>query len=381
MSSVLVSRSELTGLPSVAGVQEVGRSYAPASRTGSYLVFASEDRLTADAPEAPGTKLYRFEAASGDLAYLDGVSAKTQVLAVSDDGSRILVLDRTGEAESEKLLLWSDGEVVSVGSLSGYPADKFHTHVSTDGSTFVFTSDSPFEGGPANHTLGNTAVYRYVVGQAGPPTCISCVAPGQPSTGSAYFSNWLMNGSSSQPVAGMTLADARNMSEDGRTVFFDTPDPLVPTDTNGKRDVYKWSEGELSLISTGRSNRNSILLDTSTSTGDVFFATAEGIDPADTDESYDVYDARLGGGFERTVIAPCGGEECQPPPGITPSATPPVSSLLHCPGNAKQRAHAKKKARKHAKKKRHSKKQANKKSKRHASASSSTTVELTAGKN
>jgi hypothetical protein len=381
ISSVLVSRSELTGLPSITGVRVIGNSYAPASRTGSYLVFASEDRLTAGTPEAPGEKLYRFDAANGDLVYLAGVPAAVQVLAVSDDGSSILF---EVYGEREKLLLWNDGENVPVGSFSDDPGTRFHTHVSTDGSTFVFTSDSPFEDGTANHTPGNTAVYRYVVGQSALPNCISCVAPGQPSTGSSYFSNWLMNGASSQPVAGLTLADSRNMTEDGRTVFFDTPSALVPTDTNGKRDVYKWSAGDLSLISTGRSSRHTFILDTSTSTGDVFFATAEGIDPADTDQSYDVYDARVGGGFDRTVLAPCSGEECQPPPGVVPSASPPVSSLLHGPGNAKQRNQVKKKSKKHAsknKKKQHAKKQANKKSKRHASASSSTTVELTAGKN
>jgi hypothetical protein len=67
----------------------------------------------------------------------------------------------------------------------------------------------------------------------------------------------------------------------------------------------------------------------------VFFSTTEGLDPADTDESYDVYDARVGGGFAKAdVAAPCDGDSCQGPPSGGPSLAVSGSTSLFGAGNA-----------------------------------------------
>ena len=42
----------------------------------------------------------------------------------------------------------------------------------------------------------------------------------------------------------------RYVSDSGQ-VFFDTPDALLPTDTDGAKDVYEYEAGQLSLISSG----------------------------------------------------------------------------------------------------------------------------------
>jgi hypothetical protein len=102
------------------------------------------------------------------------------------------------------------------------------------------------------------------------------------------------------------------MSDDGGRVFFDTPDPLVSRDANGATDVYEWTPSGVALISSGRSHDGSFLLDNGPNGNDVFFTTTEGLDPGDRDESYDVYDARVGGGFKKVdQAAPCVDDSCQ----------------------------------------------------------------------
>jgi hypothetical protein len=380
-SSVLISRSEITGEAAPSGVVPVGTPTAFATPTGSHVFFATKDRLTEDAPTAPSVaSVYRFAAATGDLEYLAGVPATID--AVSNDGARVLFPSAPSPSSPNGgVALWSEGEIVPVGHFIQLPAgEDRRVRFSSDGSTLVFTASTPFEGG-AVVPPGINEVYRYVLGQSGPPTCISCPASGTAS-GNAYLSNWSGSARGITPAGDQGLADARNVSPDARRVFFDSPDALVPSDLNGKVDVYEWSDGALSLISSGHSDFNSYLLDTSTSGDDVFFATAEGLDPADTDRTYDVYDARVGGGFEQARAVVCGGAECQPPPSPPPGSSIALSEALRGPGNPNQRAHAKKKhaKKKHAKKRRHSK-QKHAQKKRHARASSSTTAESAAGKN
>lgn len=325
--SVLVSRSQLDGAPAPTGVISVGQSYGPASTSGNYVVFASTDPLTADAPST-GWKLYRFDVRTEALVYLEGVE-KGRILAVTNQGA---VLAAAGEPLPTSMTLWDEGTVRQVGVFAEEARAPFHTHVAADGQVLVFTSSSPFLGEEGIRPPQTTEVYRYTIGQPGPPDCISCMPSGQTPLGSAHLSNWIEG---AQVVGGLTLYDSRNVSQDGHHIFFDTPDALVPTDTNGKRDVYEWSDGNLSLITTGRSNLDSYIVDTSASGSDVFFATAQGLVPEDTDESYDVYDARVDGGFPRQEPTVCGGEACQGSLATPPRPGTAGSSALVGSGNLK----------------------------------------------
>ncbi len=62
------------------------------------------------------------------------------------------------------------------------------------------------------------------------------------------------------PATDASLAsDGLSISDDGR-VFFNTGESLVLRDTNRKRDVYEWNDGEIGLISTGQDRSDSALL-------------------------------------------------------------------------------------------------------------------------
>jgi hypothetical protein len=124
----------------------------------------------------------------------------------------------------------------------------------------------------------------------------------------------------------------RYLSDDGR-LFFDSPDALVPQDTNGLEDVYEYeptvngetvasddctvasaafserSGGCVSLISAGQSSAESIFVDASENGDDVFFETTSKLTGEDEDTSDDIYDAHV-----CLTEAPCHTEPVSPPP-------------------------------------------------------------------
>ena len=87
-------------------------------------------------------------------------------------------------------------------------------------------------------------------------------------------------------------------------------------------------------MSSGRSQDDSYFLDNSADGDDVFFATAEGLEAGDTDGAYDVYDARVGGGFKKVdQAAPCAGDGCQGGVAGVPSVPVPGSAGFSGPQN------------------------------------------------
>jgi hypothetical protein len=117
----------------------------------------------------------------------------------------------------------------------------------------------------------------------------------------------------------------RGLLADG-IVFFETPDPLVGEDTNGKGDVYKWSPDGVRLISTGHDASDAVFLDASADGSSVFFVTRERLVATDADSLRDVYVARTDGGFPSRPGSPvpCSGDQCQGRPSRVPDA--PVSA-------------------------------------------------------
>jgi hypothetical protein len=128
-------------------------------------------------------------------------------------------------------------------------------------------------------------------------------------------------------------------------------DGLVSQDSNGTLDVYEYeppgvggctesagtfsprSDGCVGLISSGTASTESVFLDASENGDDVFFLTTAQLSKRDTDTTYDVYDARVGGG-EPEPVAPveCQGDACQ---GFVeaPSDLTPGSLIFSGPGN------------------------------------------------
>jgi DNA-binding beta-propeller fold protein YncE len=115
------------------------------------------------------------------------------------------------------------------------------------------------------------------------------------------------------------LYRSRYLADSGR-LFFNSPVGLVPSDSNGREDVYEYEPGGVggcalpsgcvALMSGGSSNEESVFLDASVSGDDVFFLTAAKLAPRDTDGALDVYDAHV---CSASIPCPSGAVSVPPP--------------------------------------------------------------------
>jgi hypothetical protein len=349
-STVLVSRSAITGDPALHGAvgqrqlsapyedgsTQAAISYAYGSKDGSHVYFESVDPLTADAPSETTTrKAYIFDVDHDTLEYLPGVGG--EVLAASDDLSRFLYADTSNPAEVPyapgTLSVWVDGHSTLVALREDVNNRNQVTQgrAAADGSSFVLQSLMTL-GAEFNHPGAVREVYRYDVAGA-KLSCLSCAPAGQTPSRDSVISHNSFNTGSQAYLTGQ-LRDNRGMSRDGKRVFFDTANALVPSDSNGQRDVYVWEDGKVQLISSGVSSGESNLLDSSESGDDVFFATTEGLSDEDRDGEFDVYDARVGGGFSAGPAKPVCVSSCRIPSGApapVPAATVTFAGLGNLP--------------------------------------------------
>jgi len=208
-----------------------------------------------------------------------------------------------------------------------------------DGGVLVFASAGNLTG--ANPWQEYTEIYRYSVA-GNTLECLSCTAPGVKPTGNANFGE-TAGGTYDPP--GLTSP----ISEDGSRVFFDTPDSLVPEDTNGgaplsakfgtptSTDVYEAEGGHVFLLSSGTSTTPSVLQGTNPSGNDVLFTTTAKMVPQDTDGGYEnVIDARVGGGFPAAVgggAPSCVGASCRAAFGVAPVSSAPASTTPQSAGS------------------------------------------------
>ncbi len=135
-----------------------------------------------------------------------------------------------------------------------------------------------------------------------------------------------------------------NVAEDESgvvSVFFASRSQLVPEDTNGDHwDVYQWRQGKLSLVSPGNTNDDSFYSGNSGDGQDAFIFTSAPLDPREIDDfDFDIYDARIGGGFPYTPPpVPCDvlAHQCRGLASSAPAPTLPVTETFDDEGNVKQ---------------------------------------------
>jgi hypothetical protein len=354
--------------------------YVYASPDGSQAFFESIDQLTSDAPNDSSVKEYDFNLASGSLTYLPSVAdlspesapaevhgplasslspapGTSPILVSSQDGSDFIFV-RYPPGGIPQLDLWrsgsSGGTVTPISQLppspahegqysenpkyfSNFPAPKLGgmafaaARATADGSVFVFETDSPLPG--FNNAPGYAEIYRYdTVAKA--LSCVSCPPAGPTPSGDAQIAENDLISPFPTELYGWLNA-ARGMSADDGRIFFDTPDSLVAQDTNGVDDVYEWDNGRIDLLSSGTSVNDSLILDSSLSGNDVFFATTDGLVAGDTDGAYDVYDARVPrpGDVPLSSAVPCQGDVCQGPPRVPSLLGTSPSETFSGPGN------------------------------------------------
>jgi hypothetical protein len=321
-----------------------GGKFMAASVDGSKVFFTDGDGagLTTSTVSGSGVNLYEYEVPvqdgkAGTLTDLtSGPDARVLGLTgTSEDGSNVYfgaegVLASGAKAGSPNLYVVHGGETTFIATLGGGDMCDLEVQCSNAATGSYYGSTARVS--PSGRYLGFTSsesltgydnkaadeIYLYDAG-ANKLSCASCNPTGAPPTGNAFIR------SPTRPSIGTILTQthlSRNVTDSGQ-VFFDTPDALVPHDNNGGEDVYMYKEGHVHLISSGTQAGPSYFLDASENGSDVFFTTLQQLVSRDMDRSYDIYDARVDGGFAEQGYQPeCADEGCR---GL--ASNPPVLSL------------------------------------------------------
>jgi hypothetical protein len=346
---------------------------------GAHLYWGNSSNDT-------GNDLYRYDSASGDLTDLsaDSNAADPRVadvqgfLGASADGSYAYFVAngvlapgaQPGGVSTTNLYVSHAGAITFLAQLESRQSfpdtlnwETTYNKISrvADDGTLVFASERlvDLSGHDHGNACGNggggvpcTEFYRYTPSDE-ELNCVTCTPTGTPPSGGAdlaIIASFYYQG------PGTTIL-SRNLSADGKRFFFETPDVLLPSDTNGVGDVYEWEAkgsgscesesqdgGCIYLISSGTSPVPSHFLDASADGDHAFFFTSQQLVPGDHDELVDVYDAGVGGGLasQHTLAPPtCAGAACQANPAPPPDQ-PASSAVFSGPGNAHKSPKARK---------------------------------------
>jgi len=321
-----------------------------ASADGSRAFFTTSDSLVADdtdsnpdlymyeADAAPSNRLTLISASStSDDGFVEGVvdaSADARYVYFVCDGQLVAGEPSTGNMG---LYVWHDGNLAYLGTLQDLNEANLNgprtqwslisnakmSRITPDGRHLLFMtqSDAGFRGRggfSAYDHAGHRELYLYSA-DTGRLTCASCNPNGRPATADA-----VIDVREAAATSASTSDSGHVLSDDGRRVFFSTAEALVPEDTNGRADAYEYDAptGSVHLISSGKDPSSSYFIDASDNGDDVFFVTRERLVGWDVDSSYDLYDARVNGGFAEPTppTSGCVGEACLGQSSTTPAA-------------------------------------------------------------
>jgi hypothetical protein len=333
--------------------------YWDTSANGERIFFITEQALTNDAP-LNGAKLYMYDASKPgsdphNLTLISGSRRARYVVGANADGSYVYFVAAGGLVEGaptdiDCIYLWHDGALSYVGPApdsgnsattglySAYRTPEERLARVVDGGRLLLFPDSDdfgLTGFPDESEQVELYLYDAEGSTPSEPdlTCVSCSSTGlSPAHSDALTAVRDFHGATVD-----STTESRAVSVHGDRAFFSTADALVPEDTNGRYDAYEYdvASGEAHLLSSGTSPYDSYFLDASASGNDVFLVTAQPLVGWDKDSSYDLYDARVDGGFPEPVPkpAPCASAEaCRTPP-PAPPAPAAIGSAIEAPGN------------------------------------------------
>lgn len=308
------------------------------SRDGKRILMrvprGASRQLTADGSVDGGFYEYVDDGEGGDLRYrggelLAGTIFTGEMVASHDlDVVYYQVFFSDGDREVVELrrLAGSSYETIARDTSTGLPI------LQTSGREVIDTNVTPEGSGLLFYTRANIAAYdnggkamTYLYNEKRGLQCLSCRPDGL------------------APARGMPGIETKTsrVSDDGSRAQFSAFDPLVSGDVNNRYDVYEWHDGQISLLSSGRSDQDSFTVGMSADGRDAVFATSESLVWQDRDGGdIDFYDARIGGGFgpePPRPPAPCVGEACQGAPPAAPALSGTSGSeAFHSAGNVSQ---------------------------------------------
>jgi hypothetical protein len=268
----------------------------------SHIYFESESKLTPQA--TPGQyNLYALALGSGRLRF---------VAAPNAPGARTTLGRGLGSGQAE---LSRDGSVLVFETTEAGNHDLSADRLAA--SCPDLTTGGP---GPCRELFRYDDRDRSL-------ECISCA-----------------HGATTSATVGSRGGNDFRISADGQTVAFVTAQALAPRDVNNGLDLYEWRAGERRLLTDGRGDfgqGGTAALQPyalSEDGADILFkVTDPGLTGFEANGFANLYDARIGGGFE-VPPAPerCSEESCQGPLVAPPPFGQPGSAGFEGAGNASE---------------------------------------------
>jgi hypothetical protein len=310
------------------------------SADGSNVFFTSEDTEPSEDMEL-GKNENGEEAETGEPNLFVWDGAATRFVAILDPQDLESFRKGAGDENvenQEDLFQWTNVIPGQLATDSGlYEAGRAYspTRSTPDGEVLVFQSHARLTG---YDNEGKGEIYRYAPAAASGSrlVCVSCDPSGAPhdSIADALFDTVVLGAINSSTMI-------PNVTDDGKRVFFESREPLLPEDANEANDVYEWKAlgttgpggdicerpgGCLALISSGQGEAQSYFFGMSADGEDAFFVTQEKLVGADVLASTSIYDARVLGGIPDPPLAEgCQGDACQgqgsPPPALPAPAS------------------------------------------------------------
>jgi sugar lactone lactonase YvrE len=293
-----------------------GATVVNVSADGSHLYFVSPEQLDGGSGVAGSNNLYVW----------DGEAIRFIAVLSADD-----LRDASAAIGETTLAGWTDAVGPRPDAFIGPGFDPSRT--TPDGSVFVFQS---FANLTSYDSEGHSEIFRFDTAD-GSLACVSCDPGGDPPSSEAELQQVNEGLNHAQHQLGVSpvnaLSHIANVTSDGKAVFFQTADSLLPADGDGHADVYEWRLGRLSLISSGTSSNHDYFYGMSADGRDVFFETDDSLVPQDQDGGDpSIYDARIDGGFAAPVAQPCTEDSCQGTPAGAPILPAATSSSVRGPG-------------------------------------------------
>ncbi len=292
------------------------QKFFAASRDGMRALFTSTEQLVDEDTNAHAD-LYLYDAGTDGLTLVskDAVTSDDldfqNIVRSSDDLDQIYFvgagqLNGQGTAGVPNLYRWQPGRVhyvttiptnITPASTIYGPNENWYAQVTPSGDHLIFdTSDQllPGDADTAIDIYGYDAVHGV----------LKLLTPGTEQD--------VLVGSSSAPLDRFSIANdqvvQRLLSDDGQYGVFQTAEALDPQDVDGLDDIYRWrwSDGDIALVSTATDNRTKIAGGIPPSGKSIFLQTIDSLVGSGDDKERDIYDARIGGGFpESQRPVPC----------------------------------------------------------------------------
>ncbi len=313
-------------------------SYVGATPDGRTAYFMTTDPLTADDGNADND-LYRaaIDPATGTRTALECVSCAGDPTTDARVAGPSAVLSEDGRS----VFFLTAGTIAGEGASGGLaPSNLF---VAREGRIQLISATAETGaayGGVAPSTLQATPdgdhvvfvagsvpqAYLVTIGPAsvGVPQCLSCA---NPKSSLVYSLPMNTAGFGAASRGNQVSGIPRAISDDGSTVTFEAFRLGSPEPTNGKVNVYLWSEGSAHLVNAGTEKDDTLDLGLSADGKDLFFISSARLTADATQGGGMLYDARVGGGSPAVVPKPgCVGEACQGPPGQPRGGASPGST-------------------------------------------------------